>query len=158
MLPLAARPRASQNARMHRLLLLACVLLLAGCGLIPPDPIGFRTYPLRDTSFEEAVVLVHDVTRRHALDHFGGIGLAWDPASANLVMDPVYDGRRRLRLHIHLERAGADVNVEMFALVERLRADAAKVGWTDPMQDVPLEEDLYAAFIAELVTRRGSRP
>jgi hypothetical protein len=134
---------------------IACVLLLAGCGLLPPEPIGFRTYPLEDTAWEEAVVLVNDVTRRFALDHFGGIAIAWDPATANLVMDPIYDGKRRLRLHIHLERAGPDVHVEMFALVEHLRTDISKVGWTDAMQDVPLEEELYAALVAELVARRG---
>jgi hypothetical protein len=140
---------------MPRPVLIACALLLAACGLVPPDPIGFRTYVLEDTPYEEAVVLVNDVTRRFALERFGGIGLAWDPASANLVMDPIYDGRRRLRLHIHLERAGPDVEVEMFALVEHLRTDISKVGWTDAMQDVPLEEDLYAALVAELVARRG---
>jgi hypothetical protein len=143
---------------MKMLARLACVLLLGGCGLIPPEPIGFRTYPLRDTSYEEAVVVVHDVTRRFAVERWGGITLTWDPTTRNLVLDPIFRSRERMRLHIHLEPAGPDVNVEMFALVETLRTDAAKVGWSDPMQDVPLEERLYAAYVEELVTRRGGRP
>jgi hypothetical protein len=136
----------------------ACLLLLAGCGLIPPDPIGFRPYPLLDTSVEEAVVVVNDVTRRFAIERFGGIGMAWDPELRNLVLDPVFNGRQRMRLHIHVEPDGADTVVEMFALVEELRTDMAKVGWTDPKQDVLLEEKLYQAFVAELVARREGAP
>lgn len=137
---------------------LAVLLLLGACGLVPPEPIGFRSYPLRDVSYEEAAVIVHDVTRRFAVEHWGGVTLAWDPASGNLALDPIYRPQQRLRLYLHLEPAGPDVQVEMFALVETLRADAAKVGWTDPKQDVPLEERLYAAFVAELVARRGGAP
>lgn len=143
---------------MNAVTRLACLLLLGACGLLPPDPIGFRSYPLRDVSYEEAAAIVHDVTRRYAVDHWGGIAMSWDAAAGNLLLDPIYDARRRLRLHVHLEPAGPDVMVEMFALVETLRADAAKVGWTDAMQDVPLEEALYAAYVAELVARRGSAP
>jgi hypothetical protein len=139
-------------------LLLLAVLLLAGCGLVPEDPIGFRTYPLKDITLPDAAQVVHDTTRAFALEHFGGIGMSWDPMTRNLVLDPVYDGRRRLRLYIHLEEAGADVNVEMFAVVETLRSDAGAVGWTEPMQDVPLEERLYQAYVAALVARRGSAP
>lgn len=135
---------------------LVWLLLLAACGLVPPDPIGFRQYPLRDTSYAEAVTVVNDVTRKYALDHFGGIGIAWDASTSNLTLDPVYDGRRRMKLYLHLVPAGADVTVEMFALVETLRTDAGKVGWTDPMQDVPLQDALYQAFVDALVARRGA--
>lgn len=156
-LALVARRRGAENGRVRRPGRLAC-LLLTGCGLLPADPIGFRTYPLKDTPIEEAVVVVNDVTRRFAVEHWGGIGMAWDPEARNLVLDPVFNGRQRMRLHIHVEPSGADTNVEMFALVEDLRTDAAKVGWTDAKQDVPLEEALYQAYIAELVARReGSR-
>lgn|GEM_PF-2157363 len=151
---LVARRRGAQNGHVPRPGRLACLLLLAGCGLLPPDPIGFRTYPLKDTSIEEAVVVVNDVTRRFALERFGGIGISWDAGTRNLALDPVFDGRRRMKLFIHVEPAGADTNVEMFALVEHLSADVSKVGWTDAMQDVPLEEALYQAYIAELVARR----
>ena len=154
---LEARASAAQNAAV-RLLSLLAVLLLAGCGLLPGDPLGFRTYPLKDTTLTEAAQVVHDTTRIYALDHFGGIGMAWDPVEHNLVLDPVYDGQRRMRLYIHLEPVGPDVNVEMFALVETLRSDAGAVGWGDPMQDVPLEEQLYQAYIAALVARRGGVP
>ena len=154
--PLEARRRAAENARMPKTLRLAALLLLAACGLFPPDPIGFREYPLRDTPVDEAIVVVNDVTRRFAVERWGGIGLTWDPQSRNLVLDPVFNGRQRMRLHIHVEPAGMDTIVEMFALVEELHTDAAAVGWTDPKQDVPLEEMLYQAYVAELVARRGA--
>jgi len=141
-----------------RLLALLAVLLLTGCGLLPGDPLGFRTYPLKDTTLPEAAQVVHDATRVYALAHFGGIGMTWDPVEHNLVLDPVYDGQRRMKLYIHLEVNGPDVNVEMFALVETLRSDAGAVGWGDPMQDVPLEKELYQAYIAALVARRGGVP
>ena len=148
------RRPGTQNAAMRFLWL----LLLAGCGLVPADPIGFRKYPLQKTSYAEAAVVVNDVTRAFALQHWGGIGITWDAASRNLTVDPVYDGRRRMRLYIHLEPDGDGVNVEMFALVETLTSNVAEVGWVDPMQDVPLEQKLYDAIVAELVARRGGSP
>jgi hypothetical protein len=154
---LEARASAAQNAGV-RLLPPLAVLMLAGCGLLPSDPLGFRTYPLKDTTLPEAAQVVNDATRIFALDHFGGIGMAWDPVEHNLVLDPVYDGTRRMKLYIHLEPVGPDVNVEMFALVETLRSDAGAVGWGDPMQDVHLEEQLYQTYIAALVARRGGVP
>lgn len=150
------RGSETQNAGMRPRLL--WLLLLAGCGLVPADPIGFRKYPLERTSYAEAAAVVNDVTRAFALQHWGGIGITWDPATRNLMVDPVYDGRRRMRLYIHLEPSGNDVNVEMFALVETLTSDVAQVGWVDAMQDVPLEQKLYDAFVAELVARRGGTP
>jgi hypothetical protein len=154
---LEAWASAAQNAGV-RLLCPLAVLVLTGCGLLPGDEVGFRTYPLKDTTLPEAAQVVNDTTRVFALDHFGGIGMSWDPVDHNLVLDPVYDGQRRMRLYIHLEPEGADVNVEMFALVETLHSDAGAVGWSDPQQDVPLEEQLYQAFIAALVARRGGAP
>jgi hypothetical protein len=134
------------------------LLLLAACGLVPADPIGFRTYPLERTTYAEAATVVQDVTRKFALSHWGGLGITWDPQTRNLTVDPVYRGHQRMRLYLHLEPAGNDVNVEMFALVETLQSDAAKIGWVEPMQDVPLEQELFDAFVAELVARRGGTP
>ena len=152
-----ARASAPQNAGVKLLASLA-VLLLSGCGLLPGDDIGFRSYPLKDTTLPEAAQIVNDVTRTFALDHFGGIGMAWDPVEHNLVLDPVYDGRRlEVDVQPHAP-AGSDTTVEMFALVEQLRSDAGAVGWTDPLQDVPLEEQLYQAYIAAIVARRGGTP
>jgi hypothetical protein len=134
------------------------LLLLAGCGLVPPDPIGFRSYPLRDVTYADAVSVVTDVTRQFALSHWGGIGISWDPTSRNLSVDPVFKNTKRMKLYLHFEPAGTDVNVEMFALVETLQSDVGKVGWVEPMQDTPLEEQLYKAYVAELVARRGGTP
>ena len=138
---------------------LLSAVLAASCGLVnQPEPIGFNSYPLQDCSYDTAVEIVREVTRKFATERFGGIGMTWDPVDHNLVLDPVYDGQRRMRLYIHLEPEGADVNVEMFALVETLHSDAGAVGWSDPQQDVPLEEQLYQAYIAALVARRGGAP
>jgi len=141
---------------------LACALaalLLAGCGLLPPPPIGFRSYPLRDVTLTEASEVVDTVTRRIALERWGGVGLTWSDGNTRLVVDPIYDGQRRLRLHLELSALGADVDVQIFALVEHLQLGGARVGWTQPMQDVPLEELLYEEFVAELVARRaGAAP
>jgi hypothetical protein len=140
---------------MKHALLIATLVFATGCGLVPPDPIGFRTYALRDVGYEEGVSLVYDVTREFVLDRFGGIGITWDPVSRNILVDEVHDGRRRMKLYIHLEPDGPDLNVEMFALVETLSTDGGEdVGWSSPMQDVPLEEALYQACVAELLARR----
>jgi hypothetical protein len=140
---------------MKHALLLATLLVVTGCGLfMRPDPISFRSYELKGLSYEEGVSLVYDVTRRFLLERFGGIGLTWDPVTRNISVDDVHDGRRRLRLRIHIEPDGSDLNVEMLALVEHLSSGGSEgVGWTAPMQDVPLEEALYAAFVAELLAR-----
>ena len=136
-------------------LLLAVPGLAAGCGLFQrADPIGFRTYTLEDVAYDEAASIVHDVTKTQANQLFGGVSLVWDAEQGNLQLDPVYDGRRRLRLYIHLEPAGPDVDVEMFALVEHLKLDATQVGYGEPMQDVPLEEKLFQAYVTELSRRR----
>ena len=132
------------------------LLLLAGCGLIPPDPIGFRTYVLKDTSAAEAWDVVNDVTRKFALDHWGGVFISPDESTRNLKIGPVEGRGQRMTLYVHVDPAGADANVEMFALVETLSADAGKVGWINPMQDVPLQEKLYQAYIDALVARRGA--
>lgn len=151
-----ARSPTRGGSRMRHMLLTAMLVLATGCGLfLRPDPIGFRTYELNQISYEEGVSLVYDVTRRFVIERFGGIGLTWDPVSRNLVVDDVVEGRRRMRLHIHLEPAGDVLTVEMFALVEQLAGGGVEgVGWINPMQDVPLEEALYKAYVAELLARR----
>ncbi len=144
-----------------RLALLAALLLPAGCGLfMRPDPIGFRSYPLRGVGYDEAVDLVRDVTRRYTTERFGGVTITWDAPQGNLTVDPIYSGNRRLRLFLHLRPAGSDVELEIFALVEHLDPDEPGIVYTLPMQDVPLEETLYDALLAELLARRvgGSSP
>jgi hypothetical protein len=156
------RVRPAQNARVPRLLQLVSRVALAavlgatsGCGLFTrSDPIGFRTYVLEGVAYEEAASIVHEVTRTEANRLFGGVGLVWDPELGNLELDPIYDGQRRLRLFIHLAPAGDDVNVEMFALVDHLEISRESVGYGQPMQDVPLEEQLFQAYVTELQRRR----
>ena len=140
--------------------LLAFALPCAGCGLLMrPDPIGFRTYTLKNCSYDDAVAVVHDTTRQYALARFGGVGLTWDAPQGNLTLDPVYDGQRRMKLYLHLSPTGKDVNVEIFALVETLSGGGGSgVGWVNPMQDVPLEEDLFGACVAALLARRDVQP
>lgn len=147
--------RLSQLARGVVAALPLALAGAAGCGLLSPaDPIGFRTYTLEAVGYDEAVDIVLDVTREQATLLFGGITLTWDEDQGNLSLDPVYDGQRRLRLYIHVAPAGSDVDVEMFALVEHLELDATQVGYGEPMQDVPLEEKLFKAYVTELMRRR----
>ena len=156
------RPRRAQNAGVERipqlvrgLLLAAALGAVSGCGLFQhADPIGFRTYVLEGVGYDEAAAIVQDVTRAESTRLFGGVTMEWDPAMGNLALDPVYDGQRRMSLFIHIVPAGADVNVEMFALVEHLEVSASNVGYGEPMQDVPLEEKLFQAYVAELQRRR----
>lgn len=136
-------------------LVLAALAGAPGCGLFQHDePIGFRTYKLEGIDFAEAGSIVHEVTRRQATQLFGGVTLTWDEAQGNLELEPVYDGQRRLRLYIHLSPAGSDVNVEMFALVDFLAISGTQIGYGAPMQDVPLEEQLFKAYVTELSRRR----
>ncbi len=139
---------------------LAAGLLAGGCGLLNrPDPIGFRTYTLRDCGLDEAVAVVRDTTRRYAGVRFGGSELTWDAELANLTLDPVFSGPRRMKLYIHFAPAGPDVDVEMFALVETLDVSGgSNVGWGNPMQDVPLQEELFQQCVTALLERRDARP
>jgi hypothetical protein len=127
----------------------------AGCGLVGGERVDFRPYPLQDIELAEAAVLVRDVTQRFMTERFGGVTLEWDDDARNLRSSPVYDGDRRLTIFIHLEPRGGGVDVEMMALVERLRASRqpAQV-YGDPKQDIYLEEMLYEAMVAEYVRRR----
>jgi hypothetical protein len=148
------RPRPLLRRIAARLLPLA-LAAACGCGLFAKaEPIGFRTYTLEGVGYDEAASIVNDVTRELATQLFGGVTLVWDEELGNLSLDPVYDGQRRLSLYIHLAPVGEDVDVEMFALVEQLRVDATQVGYGEPLQDVPLEEKLFKAFVAELSRRR----
>ena len=147
--------RLGSSARGLATALLLLAPGLAGCGLFTrAEPIGFRTYTLEGVSYDEATSIVHDVTKQQANQLFGGVTLTWDAAQGNLQLDPVYDGQRRLRLYIHVEPAGPNVDVEMFALVEHLKLEATQVGYGDPQQDVPLEEQLFQAYVTELSRRR----
>jgi hypothetical protein len=148
--------RLGSSARgLATALLLLAPGLATGCGLFArDDSIGFRTYTLEGVGYDEATSIVHDVTRQQANQLFGGVTLTWDPKQGNLQLDPVYDGRRRLRLYIHVEPAGPNVDVEMFALVEHLQLEATHVGYGEPQQDVPLEEKLFQAYVTELTRRR----
>ena len=140
---------------LHLALVLPLLCAASGCGLFgAKQEIGFRTYKLEGVAYDEAASIVHDVTRQQANQLFGGVTLTWDPVQGNLQLDPIYEGQRRLRLYIHLVPAGADVNVEMFALVDHLRVEATKVGFDEPQQDVPLEEKLFQAYVTELSRRR----
>jgi hypothetical protein len=151
---LVTRPSTAENAGMR--LRLASLLLVAACGLVPPDPIGFRTYVLKDTSAVDAFSVVNDVTRKFALDHWGGVFISSDATARNFKLGPVEDGTRRMTLYVHVDPAGADSNVEMFAVVETLKSEAGKIGWVEPMQDIPLQEQLYQAYVDALVARQGA--
>ena len=148
-------PRCLPRTSLCSGLAALCALLLAsGCALLsPPEPVGFRSYVLRDVSLDEACALVREVTRREANDLFGGVGITWDGRLRNLSLDPIYAGSRRMSLFVHLEADGPDVDVQLFALVETLQPGAAPA-WGQPQQDVPLEERLYRAYVAELLARR----
>jgi hypothetical protein len=139
-----------------RVLVLGLTLAaLGGCGLFQRDDvIGFRTYVLKDVAYEDAASIVYEVTRSESNRLFGGVTMTWDEALGNLELEPVYDGQRRLRLYIHLAPTGADVNVDMFALVDHLEISVTHVGYGESMQDVPLEEKLFQAYVAELSRRR----
>jgi hypothetical protein len=150
---------------MHRLLLLACLLLcgggLPGCGLLTrEEPISFRTYTLENVSYDEGVDVVREALRRYAVGHFGGVGITEDPPNANLMLDPVIDGRRRMKFYVHFVERPPHLDVEMLALVDHLEAgtDGGSVGWVRKMMDVPLEEDVYRAAIQELLARRAAAP
>ena len=135
--------------------LLAVLCCATGCGLFShADPIGFRTYKLEGVEYAEAASIVHEVTRQQANALFGGVTLTWDEAAGNLELEPIFDGQRRLRLYIHLAQAGPDVNVELFALVDFLSISGTRIGYVDEMQDVPLEEKLFKAYVTELSRRR----
>ena len=64
-----------------------------------------------------------------------------------------------MKLYIHFTPADRDLNVEMFALVETLASGGTSgVGWVNPMQDVPLEEDLFKDCVAALLASRDKQP
>jgi len=150
---------------MPRLLLLAWLLLgsaaLPGCGLFSHgEPIGFRTYTLKDVSYGEGVEIVDDAVRRFAVGKFGGVGITLDVAGFNLELDPVYEDRRRMKLFIHFVPRPPDLDLEMLALVEHLESGerGGQVGWLRPQMDVPLEQDIYQAILQELLARRAAAP
>lgn len=136
---------------VHRLLACVClVFALGGCGLLPQEPIGFRRYPLPDTSYDEAVELVQRVTKQFYTQRFGGsFSMQWDAPRSNLDLSPIESGSRQMTLFMHLIPSGDDTIVEMFAVVKSLDdGPGGTLQWVDPKQDVPLEETLYEAFLA----------
>jgi hypothetical protein len=153
-------PARSTSATVLRsALLLAVLAALPGCGLfVRPDPIDFRSYPLEGVEYAEAVSIVQTVTRDVCTQLFGGVTLTWFPETGNLTVDPVHAGSRRLRLYIHLEPSGSGVDVQMLALVDALATGGQDIGYSEPMQDVPLEEQLAQAYVAELLRRREAGP
>jgi hypothetical protein len=142
-------------------LALAALLTAAGCGLLFPSPgPGFRQYPLKGVGFLEAESLVRDVTARVFTERFGGgFTIEWDEDQANLLISPVYEPTRRLRMFLHLLPDADGTVVEMLALVEHLDDGSAPGAlWTRPMQDVPFEETLYEEFILEAMRRKEPAP
>lgn len=149
---LAMLPAASARLTLALLLLLLCGA--SGCGLFSRDELRFRAYKLEGVGLAEAESIVREVTREQANTLFGGVTMIWDETEANLELEPIYDGNRRLRLYIHLAPEGADVNVEMFALVDHLEITTTSIEYGEPMQDIPLEEKLFKAYVTELSRRR----
>lgn len=145
---------------MTRILMLPLLLCVASCGLLfPPAPIDFREYPLPDASYAESVSIVREVTRREFTRLFGGgFSEDWDAESGNLVISPIEESKRRLRMHLHVRAEGDGARIEMLALVEHLDANLESGRlWARPMMDIPLEEQLYDAFLEELLRRRSAR-
>ena len=139
---------------MLRIVLTVC-LLLSGCGLIPPEPIDFRAYPLEHVPPAEAVDLVRDVAHDIFTARFGGgFDMSWDAAQQNLTVGPVEEGQRRLTLHLVLTPKGEGTLLEMLALVESMgRADTGMIAWGRPKQDVYFEEKFYEAILEEQLDR-----
>jgi hypothetical protein len=152
-------PRSTAAAVLRSAVVLAVLGALPGCGLFArPEPIDFRSYPLEGVEYAEAVSIVQTVTRDVCTQLFGGVTLTWFPETGNLTVDPVHAGSRRLRLYIHLEPSASGVDVQMLALVDALATGGRDIGYSEPMQDVPLEEQLAQAYVAELLRRRGAGP
>lgn len=143
---------------MKRLATLSLLLLVVGCGLLfPPDPIGFRDYPLEGVSYEEAQSIVRQVTARVFAERFNrGFSISWDDEKGTLQVSPVYQDSRRLRMYIHLVPGEEATTVEMLALVESVvdHQNPAEM-WGDRKQDIYFEETLYDAFLVEMLERRG---
>ncbi len=153
---LSPSPQRSPSRRLSLLAgpLLGLLLLTgAGCGLFSED-IGWRAYPLRGIAVDDATELVRDVVRTFCTERFGGVEIEWDATLRNLRVDGIHDDERELRLRLHIEPAEDGVDVEMLALVYNLVPGKPPKVWGDPKQDVPLEELLYDAMLAEYLERR----
>ncbi len=135
-------------------LLTLTAALTASCGLFS-EGIGWRSYPLRQIETAEAIELVRDVVRDFCTQRFGGVGIEWDAELRNLRVADINEGERRLSLRLHIEPADDGVDVEMFALVQTLVPGTPPRIWGNPQQDVPLEELLYEAILAEYLERRA---
>ena len=134
-------------------LLLAVLACLPGCMLFE-EQVDFRSYPMRQIGYAQAVELVREVTGRFCTERFGGVGITWDAEGRNLVVDEVYDGRRRLKLYVHLEPVADGVDIELLALVHTLQSGGGAL-WGEPQKDVTLEQMLYDAYLAAWLDLRS---
>jgi len=134
-------------------------LLIVACGLVPNDDLRFRTYPLVDVPYAEAVPLVRSVAREFYAQRFanaGGFTFDWDESTGNLRASPIVAGNRRMRLYLTLTPQGNHTMLEIFALVESLQdASAGLQTWVDPQVDVAFERTLYEAILTEHLKRTG---
>lgn len=143
-----------------RALLLTCLSLCAGCGLLGNDGIDFREYPLRDVGYDDAVEIVRDITQEFYAEHFselGGFSLAWDELAGHLKASSITQADRRMTLYLTLESRNWGTAIQMLALVEHLdQSGIGGVSWGNAQQDVFLEQRLYREFLDEVVRRRES--
>jgi len=148
--------RAPGRARRRGSLAVVLACALVGCGLLPPQEIGFREYPLPDTPYAEAVELVQRVVKDVYTQRFGGsFSMQWDAPRGNLDLSPIEIGDRRMTLYVHLVPAGDDTIVEMFAVVKTLDdGPGGTLQWIEPKQDVHFEERVYEDLLAALTASR----
>ena len=147
----------ARNSGMGRIAggaLLAVAVLLTGCGLMPADPIDFRTYPLPETSYAEAEQVVRDVTARWFTSRMGGMEVTWDADQRNMSLGVIQD-TRKLDLMIHLDELPDGANVEMLALVRHAIKGAVPPRYGEAQMDVFLEQTLHQAWVDELRARRA---
>jgi len=141
-----------------RPLLLTCLTLCTGCGLLGNDDIDFREYPLRDVGYDDAVEIVRNVTQEYYADNFselGGFSLEWTELAGTLKALSVTQANRRMTLYLSLEARIWGTAIQMLALVEHLdQGGVGGVSWGNAQQDVFLEERLYREFLDEVVRRR----
>jgi hypothetical protein len=141
-----------------RPLLLTCLCLCTGCGLLFSDELEFREYRLRDVGYDDAVEIVRSVTQQFYVERFtelGGFTLDWDAPTGNLKASPVNSGDRRMTFYLSLEAHSWGTAVNMLALVEHLdQGGIGVVAWGNAQQDVFFEQALYSEFLEEIVRRR----
>ncbi len=156
-------PRSAPRSPLRsplRPLLVAVALTIAGtlfsgCGLVPAEPIDFRTYSLRETTYAEAERVVREVTARWFTSQFGGLEVTWDAGARNMSLGVIVD-TRKLDLMIHLDEMPDGADVEMLALVKHALPGAMPPRYGDAQMDVFLEQTLHQAWVDELRARRAA--